>query len=219
MVKLMHKNLLEYIAAARAKNLTDEQIKNQLLDSGWPLNSVNSAFSVQDLPLETLHPPVVAHTGMWIGFLYILFFISLYVLTGAIAGVFHSWINTTAPNLTLFDNTYLSYIQLDSATVMRGYLASILISYPIFVILGFVLKKNVTKNPKVLSIRSRKILIYITLIGTFLIILWNIISAIFGFLSGSLMVNVLGNLCVTILIAGGVFSYFFREVRDDGKTF
>lgn len=215
----MHKNISEYIASAREKNLTDEQIKSQLLNAGWPSNMVNSAFSIQNLDLVNPPPPAVPYTGMWIGFLYILFFISLYVLTGAIAGVFHSWINTKIPNLTILDNPYLSYIQVDSGTLMRGYLASIIISYPICVILGFILKKHLVKNHKVINIRSRKILIYITLIGAFLIMIWSIIGAIFDFLSGAVMLNVFENLCITLLLAGSVFSYFISEVKDDRKIF
>jgi hypothetical protein len=162
-------------------------------------------------------PPTIPSNGMWIGFLYILFFTSLYILTGAIAGVLHLWINSKVPNFTVLDNPYLSYIPIDSQTIMRGYLASILISYPICVILGFFLKKQMLKNRILVNIRSRKILIYITLIGTFLIIVWNIIGAIFGLLAGSLLINIFENLLITLLIAGSIFGYFISEVKDDSK--
>lgn len=215
----MPKNLFEYIAAAREKNLSDDEIKNQLLDAGWPPNAVNGAFSLHNLTQENLVPPPVPFNGMWSGFLYILFFIALYVLLCSLAGVFHLWIDTKTPNLTILDNPYLSYIQIDSSTLMRGYIASILISYPIFAMVGFSLKKHLIMNHRVVNIRSRKILLYITLLGSFIIILWNIIGAIFGILSGGVLSNIFENLCVTLLIAGSFFGYFITEVKNDRKNY
>lgn len=215
----MNKNLFEYIASARAKNLSDEQIKNQLIESGWPKNKVNSAFSVQNLVQVIPDPPEVPYYGMWIGFVYILFFISLYVLIWALSGVFHSWINIKFPDVTAIDNEYLALIQPDSGTVMRSYLSSILITYPICVFLGIFIKMYLLKNRLMVNSRSRRILIYITLIGTYLILVCNIIAAFFELLSGAIIFNIFGNLFVTVLISGSMFCYFISEVKNDRKIY
>lgn len=216
-VQLMSKNLFEYIADARQKNASDEQIKNKLLSSGWPQNKVNAAFSVQNLVQAVPEPPAVPYSGMWIGFIYILFFISLYILTGALAGIFHSWINTKIPDLLSFDNAYTSYIQIDSDTILRTYLAMILISYPVCILLGVLIKIYIKRNRIMANSRARRLLIYITLIGTYITLIWNIIAAMYYLLAGAVVLNIVCNFSITLLISGGLFLYYVSEVKNDAK--
>ncbi|HWY79897.1 MAG TPA: DUF5671 domain-containing protein [Candidatus Sulfotelmatobacter sp.] len=209
--------LTNYIIKAREKKVTDEEIKNNLIANGWSSEQVAQALSqTANIPIP---PPPVIHVGMWTGFLYILFFISLYVLSTAIGGILHIWINKTIMNVTdntYTDSTYLSFFNLPS--VVRGYLSAIIVTYPLFLILALTLKKQLVKQPMVQNLRSRKLLIYITLIGTFLIMLGDVIAISYDFLSGSITGNALGHLLVTLLIAGSIFGYFISEVKNDRKT-
>lgn len=68
------------------------------------------------------------------------------------------------------------------------------------------------------NLRSRKILIYITLIGTFLILLGNVIVTCYDLLAGNITENIIRHLLVTLLIAGPIFFYFFSEVKNDKKS-
>ncbi len=208
-------DLSSYIKDARTKHVSDEQIKQALTAAGWPVDKVDKALLESD-DSKTLPPPPppVPHVGMWIGFLYILFFISLYVLSIAIAGIFHQWIDTVIPNTK---NDLLNYLS-DNAYLMRGYIAAVIVSYPVFVMLAIVLRKQLMKQPIIKNLRSRKILIYITLIGTFLIMIGHIIATIYEFLGGNLTANAIGHLCITVMIAGSIFGYFISEVKNDRKT-
>src|SRR5205823_148617 len=106
----------------------------------------------------------------------------------------------------------------DKVAVARGYLAAIFVSYPLFVILAVILKKQITKQPMVRNFRSRKILIYITLIATFLIMLGEVITSGYNFLAGSFTANAARHVLVTFLITGALFAYFFSEVKNDGNS-
>ena len=217
--------LKEYINKAREKKLTNEQIKTNLLTAGWQEQQITDALSQDaDLPVPP-PPPSVAHVDMWTGFLYILFFISLYVLTTAIGGMFNLWIDKAIP--TVLDSTnsgsavdFLSMFvsAYDTPAVIRGYIAAIIISFPLFMTLAFILKKQLATQPYVRNLRSRKLLIYVTLIGTFLILLGDVITACYELIAGTVTGNGLGHLGVTLLLAGAIFAYFMGEVKNDRKT-
>lgn len=204
-----------YIASAREKKVGDDKIKATLIDSGWPEDQVTLALknAPEDDLLPPPPPPPVAHVGMWTGFLYILFFISLYVLATSVGGIFHQMVDRLMPDI----KTTYSYTRSDNS-LLRGFTAAIIVSYPIFVIIALVLKKQLTKQPAVRNLRSRKLLIYITLIGTFLIMLCHVIFSIYSFLSGSLTGNAFLHLLVTFLIAGSIFGFFINEVKYDRKN-
>jgi hypothetical protein len=211
----MDTSLKKYIALAREKKLSTDEIKNSLLDAGWPEKQVRHALSKtqnDDLLVPPPPPPQVAHIGMWVGFLYIIFFISLYVLATSIGWLFHIAIDQMTPN-----QANSSYTLFGSLSQTRSLIASIIVSYPIFLVLAIVLKKQLLRQPAVRNIRSRKILIYITLIATFLIMLGHIIFTITSFLNGTVTTAALEHLGVTFLIAGAIFWYFLDEVKYDKK--
>lgn len=216
----MPSSLESYIQAAREKNKSDESIKQTLVAAGWDEQQVNKALGIKDDDLPPPPPPngkvtkEIPHVGMWTGFLYILFFISLYVLATAIGILFHNWVDADIPDVANLSMTRYT----DDNALVRGAIAAVVVSYPIFLTLALILKKQLAKQPLVRNLRSRKILIYITLIGTFLIMLGHVIATIYGFLGGTLTANSVGHLGVTFLIAGAIFAYFINEVKNDRKT-
>ncbi|HVA96501.1 MAG TPA: DUF5671 domain-containing protein [Candidatus Acidoferrales bacterium] len=221
----MSSELTSYIEKARGKKQNDGQIASSLLAAGWQKEQITEALAQDsDIPVP---PPPVAHVGMWTGFLYILFFIALYVLATSIAGIFHVWIDkptltslsssTNYPNVSWYDfATY--YLGYDTASLVRSYIAAIIVSYPLFVVLAVILKRQILKHPAVRDLRSRKILFYITLIGTFLILLGDIIMTCYDVLANSMTYITFRHLLVSLLIAGPIFAYFISEVKNDSKT-
>lgn len=208
-------DISSYVAEARKLKVTDAQIKATLLGSGWPAAQVDAALSGNQLLPP---PPPVAHTGMWTGFLYILLFISLYVLSSGVAGIFHAGVEKFFPSTDSINwySIFTSYSDIED-TFIRGCIAAIIVSFPIFSAIWFVLAKQIRQNPSIKNIRARKQLIYFTLVITFIILMWQIIAAINSLLNGSLTSNSFGHMVVTVGIAGTIFSYFITEVIHDGK--
>lgn len=210
----MDKSLEKYIAAAREKKLTTEQIKASLIEAGWSEEQFQPAFAKSiksDLPVPPPPPPPVAHIGMWVGFLYIIFFISLYILATSVGWLFHIAIDKLLPRTAEVSSSYNQFSEI------RSLIAAIIVSYPIFLSLALVLKKQMRKQPAVRGLRSRKILIYITLIGTFLLMLGHIIFTLNDFLGGTITTGATAHIGVTFLIAGAIFWYFLDEVKADRK--
>jgi hypothetical protein len=230
----MAAELASYITDARGKNFSDEEIKDQLLEAGWSKEQITEAFAQVAGLTTPPPPPSTTPAAMWTGVLYILFFISLYVLALAISGIFHAWIdnpilkttasgpgisNTSSYDLFAFflqQNNY-SYIGLAQTQLVQIYLSAIFISLPLFLLLGIILKKQLVKQPQIKTLRLYKILVFVTLISTFLFMIGEIITIGFAFLSGGVVGIALRHLLVTLLIAGSIFVYFFVEVKMHGK--
>lgn len=205
--------LTEYIAAARVKKATDDQIREALLKNGWQANDINHALNPIKEDVVVVPPPPAPHFGMWIGFLYVILFISLYVFATALGGILHYGVSDFIPDK--LDTVNAGYTI--GKTLMQTYLACLIVAFPIFAALFLLLKKQTIKTPAIKGLRIRKILIYLTLVGTFLIMLGHVIFTVYGFLGGSVTARSLADLGVTFLVAGSIFTYFLMDVWGDRK--
>lgn len=210
----MGTNALElYVSSARKKGVTDDQIKQTLLQNGWAAIDVNKAISPVSKVEVPIPPPPAQHFGMWVGFLYVILFISLYVSATAFGGVLHYFVDDKIPDSL----DKINYASMFNQYLIQSYLASLIVGFPIFAALFLMLKKQSLKNPLIRSLRIRKILIYITLIGTFLIILGHLIATVYGFLGGTVTARSIAHFGVTLLVAGSIFVYFLLDVWGDRK--
>ena len=208
-------DLQKYITDLKAKNIPDDQIKSKLIQSGWPQQDVEKAFS-STLPGTELPPPPVPHFSMWITFQYLLVFISMYVSFTALGGILHYAVDKSIPDA--LDQTSYSYGYMLNEYFLNGYLASIIITFPIFAILFIILRRQTIEKPAVKNIRSRKILIYFTLVVTFIYMIGHLISTLYMFLQGTSTTRSLLHLVVNLLVAGSIFTYLLLEVRGDRKN-
>lgn len=201
--------LEKYISTARAQKASDEQILSELIKQGWPEEEVKQVLS-PDRNVG-LPPPPVPHIGMWVTFQYIILFICLYASATSLGGILHFAVDKLLP-----DKAAPTEIG-RNALLLQGYLASIIVTYPIFAVLFVMLKKQTLEKPAVRNLKARKVLIYMTLVGTFLIMIIHLISTVYGFLSGRATFNSLAHLGVTFLVAGSIFAYLLSEVAIDRK--
>ncbi|OGH39152.1 MAG: hypothetical protein A3B44_01900 [Candidatus Levybacteria bacterium RIFCSPLOWO2_01_FULL_38_21] len=154
---------------------------------------------------------------MWDAFEHILMFISLYVLATSIALTLYFFIDKWFPGVTT-ESYYRSSSSNDlNLNLLRGYLAALIVSFPLFAFFFLHITKRTMLNPTIRSIKSRKILIYITLVVAFIIMLYNIISTVYNLLSGNITFNFVLHLLITLSVTGIVFVYYLYQVREDRK--
>lgn len=209
--------LTDYITAARGKGASDDQIKEVLLKNGWHENDINHALNPITDDAVAVPPPPAPHFGMWIGFLYVILFISLYVTATSFAGILHYAVNDYVPDALDQVTSSSSSYRYVYGGIMQGLLACLIVGFPIFAALFLFLKHQTISNPQIKGLRIRKLLIYLTLIGTFLILLGHIITTVYSFLGGTVTMRALAHLGITFLVAGGIFVYFLMDVLGDRK--
>lgn len=214
--------LTNYIKTAQDKKIPDEQIRMQLIQAGWPDDLVRQSLggSTSDLPLPPKPPSHISHPAsynMWDAFEHILLFISLYVLASSIILTLNLFIDKWYPAITdkysYYSNTELQLI------FLHGCMAALIVSFPLFAFFFLHITKKTLQNPSIRGLHARKTLIYITLVGTFLILLGQIISTVYGFLSGNVTINFLLHLGVIIAVAGIIFGYYLMQIKEDRKAY
>lgn len=209
----MADTLQDYITKLRSQNIKDEQIKEQLIKAGWALSQVDKEFNKSggdQIPL----PPPPQHFGMWVSFVYILLFISLYIWSSALGGILNLAVDKYLPDPLSNKDLYIGTV---SNTVLQFFGAMLMVGFPIFGILYLVTIRQSINNPGVKNLRSRKLLIYLTLVVTFLVIIGNLMTIVFGFLGGSTSMNSFAHFAVTLFVAGSIFGYLLNQVFADRK--
>lgn len=214
---MAHPELTKYVANAREQKVSDNAIKDQLIKAGWPEAEVTDAISPKTSSSLLPPPPPLPQFGMWVGFQYVILFISLYVTATALGGILHEAVNQFIPDQLNDLNNY-SYGGSYDDFLLKCYIAGLLVGFPIFAPLFLYMKSQLAKKPGIKNLRIRKQLIYITLVLTFVIMIGHVITTIYGLLDGKASPNSFGHLGVTFLVAGSIFGYLLMEVKEDRKT-
>lgn len=213
---MANSELEKYIAAAKEKGAPTDTIKSALLKAGWGEIEINEALNPEKSVDSALPPPPAPHFGMWVSFQYILLFICLYISATALGIVIHHAVNKYLPD-NLDNVGYYSYYSSDD-WYLNGAVAAIVVSFPVFAFLFISLKRLSLVKPGVKNLRLRKILVYLTLIGTFVLMIGHLITTVYGFLEGSTTTRSLAHLAVNLVIAGSIFGYLLIDVREDRKA-
>ena len=225
---MAHQALSEYIAAAREKGHSDDQIKHDLIAAGWDKKMVSAALMPDaDLPVpppptetDPSSPRPVVQNLSTRGLEFIIMFIALGVAAVALGSILHSSVNT------LFGSNESI---LGSGGSVPFAASALVVAFPILAYLFLRLQKAELANPSLRLDASRKRAIQITLVVTFLVGLGNVIYFVYSLMSGnnndsyntfgsSAANSLLGNfvhLVITLAIAGGIFVYYWRDEHQD----
>ncbi len=231
----MAQELNSYIQAARKRDLSDRTIRENLLAEGWELSAVEAALAA-DLPVPKppkgsrvqspaapATPPLPAGTAaissptMWDAFEHILMFISMYVLAitiGLTLSLFvEKWVPGT-PDIYGYgsNNSW-------KLSMLRGYIASLIVSYPLFAFFFLRITRRTMDNPFVRTLKARKFLIYLTLVVAFIVVISNVISIIFNFLNGNVTFNFFLNFLIIVSISSLIFFYYLQQVKEDRQPY
>ncbi|MFA5270597.1 MAG: DUF5671 domain-containing protein [Patescibacteria group bacterium] len=98
-----------------------------------------------------------------------------------------------------------------------GFMAAVLISFPIFVYLNFVANRMLKAGKMKHDSGVRNWLLYITLVVVILIIIWQVIQLFIGFLNGVLAARFIIHTLITLAIAVAVLSYQWWHLRHFSK--
>lgn len=205
-----------YITQARNNKLSDQEIKNNLLKSGWQEADLSPFFNTPQIPI----PPSPNTAGnvnnfsnsLWDTFEHALLFISLYITAVALSILLHTITDKYVVN-TALDAVRQST---DSQNwVIRGALAALIVAFPLFAFIFLDITKRTLANSALRNLKARKIFIYLTLVITFIIMIISAIKFVFGMLNGNITLNFLLHFMITSLIPGSIFTYYLQQIRED----
>lgn len=104
---------------------------------------------------------------------------------------------------------------LGSIDLIRGMIAAIVVAWPIYLFLAWMIKKDIVAMPDKQNIHVRKWLMYFTLFVASITIIIDLVSLINSFLGGELTTRFALKILAVLVAAGAVFGYYLWDVRRD----
>lgn len=205
--------LVDFISAAKGKQVADDFIASLLRQQGWSDQRVYQAFAAYYE--SALGQPVPSRgsriEGAREAFLYLLSFITL-----------GCWI---VAFILLADQliTHLLPSPLDPSSAFSrqesaGQLATLIVAFPLFLFVNRLIVKEVERRPEALESGVRKWLTYIALVLTAVTLIGDAVAVIYSLLTGDLTSRFLLEAAVLFVVAGGVFWYYLGAVSAAGSN-
>lgn len=203
------KELREFVAAAKSQGVADDALVLLLQGRGWPKEETYRALADHYEHASGLHVPVYKRSGSARdAFLYLFSFSALGTWTIGLGSL----------SFTLIDHwirdpltrTY-GYGALQDQ--IAGSLASVIVAFPIYLLVMVYILKRVEIHPDKLDSPVRKWLTYIALLIAAGVVLGDLIEFLTHFLQGELTARFLAKDFVVLIIAGGVFWYYMGAMQ------
>lgn len=133
--------------------------------------------------------------------------VTLYVSAISIINLLFQTINYAFPDkLAYYGDPYSSGI--------RWAIASLIIIFPLFLVLSWLGGKDFRVNPEKRELPIRKWLIYLTLFVAGIAVIVDLIALVNIFLSGEITTRFVLKILTVLIVAGGVFGYFIYDLRQ-----
>lgn len=139
-------------------------------------------------------------------FLHLLAMVTLYWSAISFITLCHQALNYLLPDV-------LDYGYLGVPGAMRFAVSSLIIVFPIFMLVSWFLNKVYAKESQVRESKVRKWLIYLTLFVAALVIIGDLVYAINTFLNGEITIRFMLKALSIIVVAGVIFGYYLDDVR------
>jgi hypothetical protein len=204
-----------FVKEALAKGASREKIKEALKGAGWQADEIQQALTayadkaVDGIPVPRRKPYLSARDA----FLYLLMFLTLYWSAFSFGQLLYQFINRAFPDAL----AYL-YAADTTASIIRMDIASLIIAFPVFLWISWILNREIQKDAEKRGSKIRKWLTYLTLFIAAGIIIGDLIALVFNLLAGDVTIRFLLKVLVVGGIAGTVFGYYLSELRKDEKT-
>ena len=144
-------------------------------------------------------------------FLHLGSIVALYVVAGNFINLLFKIINESFPEVTSYNNYY--YLQSGSQISLP--VATLIIVFPIFVLLSWLVHKIYAISPEKKSLGIRKWLTYITLFVAGVMLAGDLVMVLYKFLDGQdLTVAFLLKALVVVLVSGAVFGFYLQDIRE-----
>ena len=143
-------------------------------------------------------------------FFYLLGLITLVMSAGSFGMLIYQYIDIKFPDILQY-----GYITPSANySLIRTALAVLVVAFPIFFWVSWILHKDVVAEPAKRNLRVRRWLLYFTVFVAALMIIGDLITLIQSFLNGDLTTSFILKVLTIFFIAGSILFYYLSELRD-----
>lgn len=141
-------------------------------------------------------------------FLHLLAIVTLYWSAVSFVTLCWQYINYFFPDILTGRYEYMGF-----QGPIRFAVASLIIVFPVFILVSWFLNKIYARESAVRESKIRKWLIYLTLFIASLVIIGDLISVVNTFLGGEITTRFILKALSVLLVAGVIFGYYLDDVR------
>lgn len=208
----MSSELHAFLKEAIAKSIPRSKIQDVLQKAGWKPEEVRNALGAYaDIDFPVAVPKRKPYMSAREAFMYLVMFLTLYWTSFSFGQLLYQFINRAYP-----DPLQYGYIDSSFQTI-RMDTASIIIAFPVFMYVSWLLGKAMKKDPDKRASKIRKWLTYITLFVAAGIIIGDMTALVYNALGGELTTRFLLKVLTVAAIAGSIFGYYLVELRSEEK--
>ncbi|MEK7218873.1 MAG: DUF5671 domain-containing protein, partial [Patescibacteria group bacterium] len=143
-------------------------------------------------------------------FLHLLAIVMLYVSVTSILTLLFQYVNELFPDVLTAEYSYRAGADLD---LIRTASAALIVVFPVYLLVSWLLRRDITASPEKADLPVRRWLLHLTLFLAALIIIVDLVTLMYHFLSGELTMRFLLKVLAVLLVAAAVFGYELWELR------
>lgn len=141
-------------------------------------------------------------------FTHLLAVIALYISAVSFGALIFQYVDILFPDP-------LAYFPRGSRDAVRWALASLVVVFPVYVLVSWTLAKDVSAHPEKRELKTRKWLYHFTLFAAAAIIIGDVVALTYTFLGGDLSVRFVLKILTVLFIAASVFGYYLWYIRRE----
>jgi Domain of unknown function (DUF5671) len=205
----------EFIERAKAAGLTEQSLVGILSARGWPEKEVYEALAAHYEQIVGIVIPQRGRTGTAAkdAFFHLLLFSTLATWTIGLGALAFTLIDRQ-----FADALFSPYNQGYNMYSAAGSIASVLVAFPIYLLVSRVVLRDESQHPEKLNSPVRKWLTYMALVLTAGIMIGDLVTALTYFLRGEITPRFLAKAFVVLALSGGVFFYYFGGLRRSEES-
>jgi hypothetical protein len=209
----MDEKLAKFIDHARQKGLDHAAIFMLLRSSGWKEKQIAEALAVRELAI-----PIPERAGIGSArdaFFHLLAFTALYASAISLILLFFAYIEFWIPDPATRTSTYVLEAALSN---VRAQLATLLVAYPLFMVVWWYLLREVQLAPEKAKSGVRRWLAFLSLLVGAVTIMSDLICVVYYLVEGDLTVRFLLKVLTLFVITGAIFLYLAMVLRSESEA-
>lgn len=166
--------------------------------------------------MENINSSVVVKSGPKDFFLHLLATITFYASVVAFIAMLFAYVDVKIPDI-LYTDSYGGgsyYLQAAQSTV-RWTSAVLLVIFPVFILLSWIIGKEYRTMPEKRELRVRKWLAYFTIFLSAVTLIIDLVTLIYRFYSGDYSWNFFVKVLVVLFVMGFALIYYLWDLRRD----